>query len=370
MKNKILFIIYTLSMGGGSERLLVSILNNIDKTNYEISVIEVVHGSSIIDTICEDVTILPYIMSEEDKRPRKQMRDLYDNPQKVFDEYIAGGYDLYVSFNYQLPSFLLMKGNKNISWIHTDVYDLALKGRERDRELQSVAFSNASKIIAISNNTKKSIEELFPETVDKIIKIENGIDIQLIRNNSNDCAEMDIINPCMIFVGRLDDNKRPDRVYEVVKGLHKKAIKIHAYFLGEGGKYKELIEYKARSEGISGYIHFLGYQNNPFPYIKCADVCCMLSDAEGFSMALSECLALDVPIVVSHVGGADELVQDEYCGRIVDSIEEAQNAVEFFLSCHDKSIINTSCRQSIERYSLSNYIKRIERLFDDELRSQ
>lgn len=43
-KKRVIFIPYTLSQGGGAERVLAEYLENIDKTKYEIDILECHRG--------------------------------------------------------------------------------------------------------------------------------------------------------------------------------------------------------------------------------------------------------------------------------------------------------------------------------------
>ncbi len=65
-----------------------------------------------------------------------------------------------ISFNYLIPTFLLDKKCKTYAWVHGDVYDL--NNDKLNYIAQKKSFKNVNKIVAISNNTKKSLLEVFP----------------------------------------------------------------------------------------------------------------------------------------------------------------------------------------------------------------
>ena len=60
-----------------------------------------------------------------------------------------------------IPTFLLSKKCKTISWIHGDVYDL--QKNKRNYLLQRKSFKYVDKIVAISNNTYNSLIDVYPE---------------------------------------------------------------------------------------------------------------------------------------------------------------------------------------------------------------
>lgn len=362
-RKRVLFIIYSYTMGGGSESLLTTIVNNLPKNKYDISIIEVMHSDVKAEPVNDDVHILPYIMSEKDARPRKNMHDLYYAPDKVFEKYIGDQFDVYISFNYQLPSFLLPPERKTISWIHTSIYDLAKPGMERYLELQRGVFEKVLRIVSISDITTQSIKDLYPEYSGKIIEIYNGIDIDNIRNKSTDTPCIILEQPAILFCGRLEERKDPIRLYSVFLHMFLMGKRYHLYYMGYGPLENE-IKTKSISDGVDGYVHFLGYQDNPFPIIKQARVCCLLSVEEGFPMCLLECQALGVPFVSTVVGGARILAGDGNCGRVIENDKDAIGAIIGFVENDDREEIGLKCDKSIQRFCLDGYIKKIDNLID------
>ncbi len=360
---KILFIIYSYSKGGGAESLLTSIVNNLDPKKYEISIIEVEHDYIKIEPSNNNIKILPYICSVDEKRPRKNIHDLYFDPQRVFNDYIGDKYDLYVSFNYQLPSFLLPDNRHTVAWIHTCIYDLAKKEMERYYNLQKDVFERAERIVSISDITTQSICDLYPSFKEKIVEIYNGLDIDAVRKKAEEKADVNLERESIIYIGRLEERKDPERLYSIFSKLHLMDKKYHLYFLGYGS-LKDKIEDMSRQEGFESYVHFLGYLQNPFPVIRQARVCVMTSKEEGFPMSLMECQALGVPFVSTVVGGARILAMDSYCGTVIENNDEAVRAIVYYMEQCNIELVKEHCQESILRFSLKAYIKRIEDFFD------
>lgn len=360
---KIVFIIYSYTMGGGAESLLTAIVNHLNPNKYDISIIEVMHYDIKTEKTNENIHILPYIMAEKDERPRWQMHDLYYNPKNVFDKYVGNDFDLYVTFNYQLPSFLLQGNKKNIAWIHANIYDLAGEEKSRYLNLQKEALMKANSIVAISSITEKSICELIPEVKDKVQVISNGLDINIVQHKSMEACDTILLHPCVIYVGRLEPFKRPERLYEVIKSIIEEGDNVHLYYLGFG-ELEETIRKKVTNDNMGKYVHFLGYKDNPFPYIKQADVFCSLGECEGYGMALAESMALGVPVVSTLGGATDVLIENELCGKVVATDEEAKDSIRHYIKYNNKTSIKDACRNSVSKINLDKYISKIENLFD------
>lgn len=365
---KILFIIWSHSFGGGAEALLTTIVNHLNPQKYEIGIIEIYNANIKKEPVNSNIRVYDPITWTGDEDYRKKIYYIYNAPDEMIVRYIPSDYDLYVSFNYQLPSFLLPSGTRNISWIHGAVFDLAGNGREWYRSLQSRAFEKVKKIISISDVTTRSIRELFPNHADKIIEIYNSINVEEIRQKAKQCARIILRTPALIYVGRFDENKDPLRMVDIFNHVYRKERDAHLYFLGKGELEAEVRE-KVKKYGLQECVHILGYIENPFPIIRQADVCCMTSKSEGFPMSLLESVALHVPFVSTEVGGARILSNGERCGKIFKTNQEAADRIVEILGT-SKELLADECEESIRRFDLNTYIYRIEELLDEVLESE
>ena len=57
---------------------------------------------------------------------------------------------------------------------------------------------------------------------------------------------------------------------------------------------------------VENEVHFLGFQANPYPYLKESDIFISTSISEGFSLVICEALVLGIPIVATNTAGALE----------------------------------------------------------------
>lgn len=362
MKKKIFFIISSFSKGGGAEALLTTIVNNLNPDKYEIGIMEIVHAGIKREPINKNIKVYPYYVDESDPERKVKMYYVYHEWGRVISEYIPQDYDLYVSFNYLKPSFLLPPGKKCIAWIHGGMLRLADDNLVEERLLQNKAFYKADRIVSISDITTQFLKTLFPVHEDKVRVIYNGVDIQGVRDRANQPTRVKLEHPALLSVGRLDVNKNPLRLLNVFERVYRKKPTVHLYYLGYG-ELQEVVVKTAKEKGLSERVHILGYFDNPFPIMLQSDVLCMFSVSEGFPMALLEGVALDKPFVSSVIGGAKELSNKQKCGRVVETDAEAANAILELLNAEQEDI-KQKCRESIERFDLENYIKQIENLFD------
>lgn len=367
MRKKILFIISSFSTGGGAQSLLTRIVNNLDTSRYDISIIEIVHRGIKTEHTRPEIAVLPYIMRADDPEYKEKMYRVYHEPWAMFDKYIGDHYDLYIAFTYMRPILLLPEGRRCISWMHGDIYNL-LENRGKvpeNRQLENEALYKVKKIISASDHTTQSVIDVHPDHREKLITIYNGIDIEATREKAKLPTDILLKSPSMLFVGRLEDNKRPLRLLDILENVHEKEPGVHLYFMGWGVQEEEVRD-QIQRRGLGEFAHLLGYQENPFPIIVQCDVMCLLSKSEGFPMCLLEGVALDKPFIATDIGGAETLSNHQTCGKIIETDQDAADAVSAFMKM-DKAEIQCRCRKSIIRFGFDKYIAQIEAVFEEVL---
>ena len=116
-------------------------------------------------------------------------------------------------------------------------------------------------------------------------------------------------------------------------------------------------------------IKFLGFQSNPYPYMKNCNVFICSSRAEGFSTVVSEAVVLHKPCLVTQCSGMNELFgeHNEYGYIVANNEEGIYNGMKKFLEDFSlqyyyskKSEINS------ERFNLEKAIEHIQKeLFNE-----
>ena len=366
---KVLFVIYTHSLGGGAERILSNVLNGLaEKTNYEISVLEYAKYSVKEEVLNPKIKRLPPIVDmEHSSRIERIAKFLLVHfcPLLLRKMYIKEKYDVEISFNYQIPSFLTSPKKEvyNIQWNHGDIYDL--KESAFKRFLQGRAYKKADRIVAISENTRNSIVELFPQHEKILTVLYNGTDVDFIRKGAELPTDFKLKNNSLVFLGRLEHNKNPLRLIEYTERLLKEGADVNLYLLGSGVQEKEVADY-IKAANLEDRIFLLGYIANPYPIIKQGRAICMLSESEGFPTVFTEGMALGKPFISTPVGGTRELGDGGNCGIVIDSYEEFKEAVhKAVLDPESSKKMESACLEQIKLFSLEKQIDRIIDLIEE-----
>src|SRR6185295_18030000 len=98
--------------------------------------------------------------------------------------------------------------------------------------------------------------------------------------------------------------------------LRQDGVACSLVLVGDGPLRGELRQFAAE-RGIADHVHFLGERHDVHELIPAFDVFALVSISEGLSNTTMEAMASGIPVVATHVGGADELVIDGSTGRLV-----------------------------------------------------
>ena len=364
---KVLFTIYSYTQGGGAERILSDVVNNLNPNKYDITILPYADYHAKREEINSNVHLLSSIVDmKRAGHIEKIMKYLLVHlfPSVLRRQYIRDNYDIEISFNYQIPSFLVMgtNGAKVIQWNHGDIYDL--QHNLFKRKLQERSFKRADIIVAISENTNNSIRDVFPKYAHKIQMIYNGVNVERILKMAQEDTDIVLKEHSIVFLGRLEEAKKPLKLLEAMRSLISKGKQINLYYLGEGEQADE-IQQKIELWGMQQQVFLLGYIKNPYPIIKQSRAVCMLSAAEGFPTVFTEGMVLGKPFISSEVGGVKELSNGGKCGRIVYDMKECEEAiVNIVLNEEVNAEMGKACMKHIENYSLKRQIDTIESLLE------
>lgn len=194
----------------------------------------------------------------------------------------------------------------------------------------------STEVIVNSNYMKNELQRLFGLPYEKINVVPNGVNLNLYNGVEKDynfrrqyAADNEKI---ILYVGRLVYEKGIQNLIaampKVLNGYHDSKLII----AGKGGMIDELRD-EVRRLNIENKVYFTGYLNlnQVTKMYKCADVAVFPSTYEPFGVVALEGMLSGTPVVVSDVGGLNEIVQHRengmksYAGNpnsIADSILE------------------------------------------------
>jgi len=383
---KILFITYTHSNGGGAEAVLTTLVNNLPKT-WQIDILEVTGFDVKKEAINKNVHLLPPLTKNKDHSMFSQIFNvtILHKPELVKDIRRLEGYDVVVGYLYLHSTFLLpfFNGTRKIVWFQGMMDDITFFGsplnigyyeKKMYFKLQKKVLECVDSVIVPSNICLRCLETSFPETCNKGKIVYNGIDVKSISERSeekiNETKILKIFQdevPSLIVIGRLDRNKNFSLALEALKILKIRNILCNLVVVGfevEGVDLHKL----AISLGIEERVFFLGYQQNPFPFLRHSKLLLITSFSEGFPTVVIEAMSLGIPFVTTPVAGAsEELADNGSCGLVSDwDANEYADKIEKLLT--DEALYQTmskNCKEHVKNYSVENYVASFKKILED-----
>lgn len=354
-KPRILILIHYLEIGG-AEISLIGLLNAINKTKYDVDLFVYSHQGELMQLIPEGVNLLPEIPKYSTlERPMKDVlreghvdivaarllakirHSIYRRTHKITGEdasvfqYVANcttpllpkisntKYDLAISF--LMPHNICLKkvkAKKRIAWIHTDYSIVNI-----NKDIELPIWSQFDYISSISDATTTAYLSVFPELEHKIVKIENILAPNFVRQradinppnyNINDLQRSNAIT--LLTIGRFCYQKNYDNLPFICRYLVDMGVDVRWYIIGFGGD-EPLIRAKIAEAGVEERVIILGKRSNPYPYIKACDIYVQPSRYEGKSVTVREAQMLYKPVVVTNYPTASSQIEDGVDGVIV-----------------------------------------------------
>ena len=363
-KKKVLFFLWSFSLGGGAEKILSTIVSNLDLEKYQIDILEMEHFDKGYEAVPEGVRILkPYKKRKYGRLMEAilwRLRIYF--PHLVRKWLIKDDYDIEVSFTIMNPAFPFSKRAevKKFAWIHGSIEAFLAENQAHYRKNHFEQLSQADKIIAISKKTRESIETVYPMFQNKIQTIYNGYDFSTLFEKSEEIPPVTLEKNSICVIGRLEELKGTDRVLEVFNELQTDVNDVHLYYIGSGEQENFLKEEVERLK-LQDKVHFLGYQKNPYSILKQAKLLLSLSKQEGFSGAVVEAVTLGIPFVSTNVGGALELSNDGQFGDVIETDPEALDSLKKYITGERK--ISENYSEFIQQFTIEKQLQQIEELF-------
>lgn len=396
---KILIVSHAMELGG-AERSLLGLLSAIDSKQYEVDLFLLRHSGELLSFIPTYVHLLPEIpeytvlarpMVDTVKEGHflltgarligKIAASRYDRRHGYTESGVAleyshkytchlmpeiqpdVEYDMAISF--LTPHYFVaekVRAKVKIAWIHTDYSQIQV-----DIPSERLMWGKYDSIASISDAVTKGFLHTFPSLKDKIVKIENILPVDLIRQQA-DAFQVDEEMPedghiRLLSIGRFCSAKNFDNVPDITARLLEKNLNVVWYLIGFGGD-EELIRKKITEAGMEEHVVLLGKKLNPYPYIKACDLYVQPSRYEGKSVTVREAQMLGKPVVITKYPTSSSQLENGVDGIIVPMDNEGcAEEIERLLNCPEKmKAIEQNC--NARNYSNSQEVKKLYRLID------
>lgn len=227
-------------------------------------------------------------------------------------------------------------------------------------------------MVCVSSQLKENVIKMERVDPDRLVVIENGVDIEAIESNKADRRKrlrndlgLSLKELLLIAVGRLTIEKGHTYLLDAFSQIAFAYPDARLAFVGEG-PLRANLETQAKKLRISEKVFFLGIRDDVTELLLCADVYVQPSLSEGLSLALLEALGVGLPVVATQISGFTAVVEHEKSALLVPPGEADYLAVAVKRLINDDNLRNRIAHAGNElvkkRYSAAAMHRSYEQL--------
>lgn len=354
-KKTIIFILPDLETGG-AERIVTTIANHLPRELFIPKIMLLRKDGGYLKILKSDIEIIDLKVQRIRNSLFPILRQIYRRkPNIVFSGF--GEINAYLS--------LFIKFFPKTKFIARETNVVSQHITRPEIKFFYNFYNNFDKIICQSDDMLSDLIENFRIKQTKIIKINNPVDFDFIQqklNISEKISSFDNEHKHIVSIGNLSMRKGFDNLLNVFSYLKNENIKLH--ILGDG-KDKDLLLSQKEKLGLDNVI-FHGRQENPYLFLKFADLFILSSRYEGFPNVLLEAGACGIYSIANDCpGGIREIIQPNINGEIhrIENHQEFAEKIKNSLNInHQKDLIINSIKS---RFSKEIILKQYQDVFQD-----
>lgn len=348
MKKKIIFVTKALWIGG-IETALVNLLNHFDFDKYDVTVL-VLHAelnmAPNLPLSCRLLVIdREKQYSFKEKYPYAKLYKLIErpvNPSKIHKMLLWTvpiirwcETKLYIRYVHKVMKdeffdtaiiYSDVVAEETIKAIRAKKYIMFYHhGAMRHVYHDKIGYKRCDKIVAVSEHQANNLSKFVPSFADKILVIHNLTDVVGIieKSESPVLEKFDSSKFHIVTVGRIAREKGIDLAVRACAELVKKGFCGFQWWIVGSGPEDEAIRNMIKQLNLEGYIRMTGMKDNPYPYMKQANLYVQPSRVEGYPMTILEAMILGKVVVSTDNPGAREIITNGKTGVLCNSSSKA-----------------------------------------------
>jgi glycosyltransferase involved in cell wall biosynthesis len=225
--------------------------------------------------------------------------------------------------------------------------------------LEGLLARNTHVLIAMGNQVKNDLLKVGVGNDSKFRVFFPGLKAANLRSKEDSKKSLGLDSSLVtcLFVGRLTQIKRPDRLLDAIAILKNKGLQFELIIAGDG----ELSDYvSARVSKEELPVKTLGWVKDTSQVFSAADIMVLCSDNEAVSLVLIEGSQYGLPLVSTNVGSVSDVVIDHSTGYLTESTPQSlADAIEKLVrDPHLCQMMGAAGKAHADRYfSLDRMIK-------------
>jgi N-acetylgalactosamine-N,N'-diacetylbacillosaminyl-diphospho-undecaprenol 4-alpha-N-acetylgalactosaminyltransferase len=309
-KNKIALIGYRLS-GGGSDKVMANLSLFFESKGIEVHIIIVI-----------DEVSFPYAGKLVNLGLLKNANNGAVNKLKrlsALRTYLnSNDFDFIIDFRFRtkvIQELILARWVYNAKTIFTVHSFLINHYMPANPWLTRLMYNHCYANVALVPVMKRLIEKT--HKLQNVVTIANPVNLDEAREKSS--YKNTIAFDYIIAIGQFENPiKQLDQLILTYGNSHLPAKQIHLLIVGEGDQ--AALKSEVKKAKVESFVHFIGYQDNPYSYLKKAKFLVLSSKNEGMPNVILESLACSTPVVSFDCpSGPREMIANRENGILVEN---------------------------------------------------
>lgn len=331
-KHKILFVIESLS-GGGAEKVLTTLIKNFDYDRYDVTVCSIVDVGKYNDIIKQHANYR-YVVPDATGKSRLfqiwsaliyKLFYFWLPVSWAYRIFLPKGFDTEVAFIEGFVTKLMQYSKaKKVAWVHCDLKEYPWPvntGIFKSLEEEKQAYAQYDEVAVVSESSKNHFIEIYG-LADRTRCIYNPIDkVEILAKAKESVVCSARTKFRFITIGRLMEAKGFDRLIEAAARLKQDGFDFELRILGEGTD-RDKLRAECLELRVDDRVEFLGFQTNPYKFLKQSDCFVCSSRTEGYSLVIAEAMCCGLPVISTRCAGPEEILAGGKHGMIVDNSTE------------------------------------------------
>lgn len=335
---------------GGIENVIKLWTKNLSQPDYVVRVIHMSPGTKYLDGY--EYTYA--FCDKEDEDFNEKLKRFVKNYAGFINEY--GAPDVCIATNWPVMCVvaetvrrILKSDYKIISWVHSSIAEYKKAGLGGIDEMLC-----ADAHLCISRNNERHLLEYVERT--KVYYVGNPVIMQPFIEKTHGEKQL-------CYVGRLQEIKRVDIILEALYRAHNKW---NLRIIGDGESAQDLKEI-TRYLKLQDRVEYTGWKENPWEY--CRDACALVaaSEYEGFMLTGAEAMSMGLTVISTPVEGLIDYLIPGKNGYLFEknNAEELAQVLDYLYDGELPMCDRKACRESVDKYSENNYIKKIKKNLEE-----
>ncbi|MGV0936468.1 glycosyltransferase [Empedobacter falsenii] len=235
---------------------------------------------------------------------------------------------------------------------------------KRLRVIENLIYACYDKIICITNEVKIALKEKLNLNDDKLLVIENGVNINNVNTSikyNRELFNFSLKDKILIMVAGFREQKDQDTIIKALKFLPED---YKLLLVGDGAR-RPILEDLVVTLQLQDRVTFLGIRNDVYALMKMCDIAILSSHWEGFGLVAVEAMASGIPLIASNVKGLAQVVEG---GGLLFEPSNVEDLISKISELNDSNLYQqtiNNCLEKSKQYDINIMIDNLLNLYNE-----